>query len=654
MAAKLTVEDVLDLKALSDVEVSRDGRRVAFVVRPTTCEAEQAPQGRIWIADLDPERAPFEATRGPGNDALPRWSPDGSKLAYASDRGHTGLLSLHLLDFTGESRAVGDLNASVEDIHWSSDGSSVLVLAADPGSDRAGAQSATKIRAAGEAPEDPVVRRPAQAWRRIWRIDLGTGEAVEVGPEGVNVWEFGWSGSGPAVAVVTADPSESAWYDAEVALLDLDARTMTKVYDAEWQLQCPVISPDGSQVAFIEGFNSDRAVIAGTITVVDVASGASRTVAPELDVFVLRWLENDRLAYAGPRGLETMCGTVSLDGQVDEAWSGEGTLGMTHRMVAACSADGRIFAAPKEAANEPHELVVLDTTGERAWRTLTGINAKLAGRATSTAEPYSWTAADGLEIQGILIRPADAGDEPLPLVVCVHGGPTNAWTFTFSHGYMNIGLLLAEEGYAVLLPNPRGSSGRGQEFARLNLGDMGGGDLQDILAGIDSLAEAGIVDRARVGVTGGSYGGFMSTWAPTQTDAFAAAVPFAISSNWLSFHNTTNIGRFDALFLQDDPYDPTGEYFKRSPVAHSRSCKTPMLILHGQLDLCCPVSQAHEMYQALVEAGCETELVIYARGGHGWAERGYLVDTWERTKGWFDRYLVEPETAGRRVLETAA
>jgi dipeptidyl aminopeptidase/acylaminoacyl peptidase len=655
MAAKLTVEDALDLQGLSDVEVSRDGQRVAFVVRPTTSEAKKTPEGRIWIAELDSKRAPYEATRGPGNDALPRWSPDGTKLAFASDRGHTGLQSLHLLDFSGEARAVGDLNASVEDIRWSSDGSYVVVLAADPGSDRAGAQSATKIKAAGDEPEDPVVRRPAQAWRRLWRVDLATGEAAEVGPEGVNVWELGWNGSGPAVAVVTGDPSESAWYDADVALVDLEARTMTTVYDAEWQLQCPVLSHDASQVAFIEGFNSDRAVIAGTITVVDVATGVVRTVAPELDVFGLRFVDGDRLAYVGPRGQETMCGTVSLTGDVDEAWSGRATLGQTHRMAASCSADGRIFAAAKEAPNEPHELAVIDATaGDRSWRTLTSLNAQLAGRATSTAEPYSWTAPDDLEIQGILVRPADAGDDPLPLVVCVHGGPTNTWTFTFSHGYMNLGLLLAEEGYAVLLPNPRGSSGRGQEFARMNLGDMGGGDLQDILAAIDSLAEAGIVDRDRVGVTGGSYGGFMSTWAPTQTDAFAAAVPVAICSNWLSMHNTTNIGRFDELFLQTDPYDPTGEYFRRSPVAHSRNCKTPMLILHGQLDLCCPVGQAHEMYQALVEAGCETELVIYGRGGHGWSERGYLVDSWERAKGWFDRHLRAGEAASRSMVETAA
>jgi dipeptidyl aminopeptidase/acylaminoacyl peptidase len=280
--------------------------------------------------------------------------------------------------------------------------------------------------------------------------------------------------------------------------------------------------------------------------------------------------------------------------------------------------------------------------GSGGWRSLTAFNAALAGRATSSVDRFAWSTDNGEETEGLLVLPRERGTEPLPLVVIVHGGPTNAWTFNFSYGYLHMGLLLAEQGYAVLLPNTRGSSGRGQEFARSNLGDMGGGDLRDILAAIDALAEAGTVDRERVGVTGGSYGGFMSTWAPTQTDAFAAAVPFAITSNWLSFHNTTNIGRFDELYLQSDPYDVNGGYFTRSPVMFARNCHTPMLILHGQLDLCCPVGQAQEMYQALVDAGCETELVVYSRGGHGWAERGYLIDSWERSKDWFDRYLRVP------------
>jgi dipeptidyl aminopeptidase/acylaminoacyl peptidase len=220
--------------------------------------------------------------------------------------------------------------------------------------------------------------------------------------------------------------------------------------------------------------------------------------------------------------------------------------------------------------------------------------------------------------------------------VFVHGGPTGTWSWSYPHPAVP---LLAQEGYAVFFPNPRGSSGRGQEFARANLGDMGGGDLQDILAGIDSLVRDGIVDDARVAITGGSYGGFMASWAVTQTDRFAAAMPFAVVTDWTSFHYTTNIGHFDALFLQGDPNDPTGPYPERSPVFHAERCRTPTLILHGEDDLCTPLPQATEFYNALVEAGCEVELVVYPREGHGWTEREHQMDSWHRMRDWLAKHL---------------
>ena len=182
---------------------------------------------------------------------------------------------------------------------------------------------------------------------------------------------------------------------------------------------------------------------------------------------------------------------------------------------------------------------------------------------------------------------------------------------------------------------------------------MGGGDLRDILAGVDALVAAGIADDRRVAITGVSYGGFMAAWAITQTDRFAASIPVSCCSNWLSFHNTTNIGRFDELFLQSDPYDPHGDYFARSPVVHARNCKTPTLLMHGELDLCTPPGQAQEMHRALADAGCETELVVYPREGHGWAERGHLEDAWVRMLGWFDRHLATEAREPAGVVASA-
>ncbi len=610
----LTPERLLELRRPVDVEVSADGSRVAFTVSPSYREQGEGFETRLWL-DGEPLTEPGAA------DAVPRLSADGSQLAYASDRGHAGRMSLWLHG-RGEP---GDIAGSVEDIRWSPDAARLLVLAADVGSDRAGAQSATKIKEAGAEEEDPKVIRPAQHWRRLYLVEVASGETREVSPEGVNVFEFDWAG-GDAVAVCTDEPSESAWYDAWIGRLDLDARTAERVHTAEWQLQSPRISP-GGRLAWIEGFASDRAVVTGTVHVL-----GEGPLAPELDVTWIAWDGDETLWYAGSRRAGSHFGRLAVGGGYEELYAGDAVVGVRFQQRIAVGG-GRVVAA-FESVTEPPEVVDF-VNGEA--QALTSLNEDLAAVAdVADWSDYTWESFDGLEIQGLLCLPRERGDGPLPLIVYVHGGPTGTWTWQFPYSTWT---LLAQEGYALLLPNPRGSSGRGQEFARANLGDMGGGDLQDILAGVDALVRDGVVDDARVAITGGSYGGFMASWAVTQTDRFAAAIPFAVVTDWTSFHYTTNIGQFDVLFLQGRPDDPNGPYPKWSPVFQARNAKTPTLIVHGQEDLCTPLPQATEFYNALVEAGCEAELVVYPREGHGWTEREHQLDAWNRIRDWLARFL---------------
>ncbi|HET7555213.1 MAG TPA: S9 family peptidase [Gaiellaceae bacterium] len=617
-AEKVTPELALRLKRFADVTLSPDGTRVAFAVSASYRERGKAIESRIWSGEIDGELREGE----PGS--LPRLSPDGSRLAYASDSGHEGRLSLRV-----DGAELGEIAGSVEDLRWSPDGSQLLVLAADIGADMAGAASAKKIEEAGAAAQDPRVIRPAQFWRRLWVVDAATGEARDATPEGTNVFELDWAG-GRAVAVCTDDPSESAWYDAWIGLIDLEARTVERVHTPRWQLQSPAISP-GGEVAFVEGFSSDRGTLTGTVHV--LGQGA---LAAELHATWVEFADEDGLWVAGWREAGSFAGRLDLDGSYLELLSGQLTLGNRYNPRFAASADGSRIALAVESTDEPAEIVLLENGGRRA---LTSVNAGVSEElATVEWRDYRWTSFDGLEIQGVLALPRERGDGPLPLVVDVHGGPTGSWTWQFApaNGYPQ---LYASEGVATLLPNVRGSVGWGPEFAEANLGDMGGGDLQDIITGIDALVRDGIVDGDRVAISGGSYGGFMSCWAVTQSDRFAAAMPFAVVTDWVSFHFTTNIGQFDRLYLQADPLDPEGEYTKRSPLYHAAKCKTPTLIVHGEDDLCTPLGQAVEFYNALVEHGCEAELVVFPREGHGWSERQHHVDAWSHVREWLSRHL---------------
>ena len=615
-AVKVTPELVMQLRRPVDLALSADGSRLAYIVAPSFREKGQALETRLWIDGA-------EATEAGAADALPRFAPDGKTLAYATDRGHAGRMSLWI-DGRGE---IGEIPGSVEDIQWSPDGSSLLVLAADLGSDRAGAQTATKIAEADAEEPDPKVYRPAAHWRRLYLVEAASGATKEVSPEGVNVFEYDWAG-GKVAAVCTDEPSESAWYDAWIGLIDLDNRTVERVHTAEWQLQCPRISP-GGRVAFIEGFASDRAVVTGTANVLGVGP-----LAPELDVTWLAFADEDTLWCAGARRSGTFAARLGVGGGVDELFSADALIGLRFQPRFSTSADGSRIAAIFESAYDPPEVAFLDD-GEP--RPITALNAELAPQLrTADWRSYTWDSFDGLEIEGLLAVPSGHENGSLPLVVLVHGGPTGTWSWSFPFMWVH---MLAQAGYAVFLPNPRGSSGRGQEFARANLGDMGGGDFKDILAGVDALVRDGIVDDSSVAITGGSYGGFMASWAVTQTDRFAASIPFAVVTDWTSFHYTTNIGQFDALFLQGDPNDPAGPYPKWSPVFHAQKAKTPTLILHGQDDLCTPLPQATEFYNALVEAGCEVELVVYPREGHGWSEREHQLDAWNRVHAWLDKHV---------------
>ncbi|MFN2538605.1 MAG: alpha/beta hydrolase family protein, partial [Mycobacteriales bacterium] len=243
---------------------------------------------------------------------------------------------------------------------------------------------------------------------------------------------------------------------------------------------------------------------------------------------------------------------------------------------------------------------------------------------------------DGTRIEGLLCTPA--GEGPHPLVIKIHGGPVWSYRNLWSLFYAWTPLLVAA-GYAVLSPNPRGSSGRGQDFARQVFGDMGGADTYDFTSAVDALADCGLIDPDRVGVMGGSYGGFMSSWLVTQDQRWAAAVPISPVTDWYSQHFSSNIPYFDQLFLAADETEPGSRFHSRSPVMQASRVTTPCLNVAGALDRCTPPTQAQEFHQALLEHGVESQLVIYPLEGHGVRAFPALNDFCTRLLDWFERHM---------------
>ncbi len=627
-ASKVTAETFLDALRPGQPALAPDGPRLAFPVARDRSSSGGTPTSQLWLASDGGGAAPV--TEEASRTGTARWSKGSKTIAFASDLGTPGIMSLHLLCVhSGETTPLGQLEGSVERLIWSPRDDSLLVSAADVGSDRAGV--ATRIEGASAVGPDPVVVRPARAWRRLYRVEVPSGKTTEVGPEGLTVWDFD-ALDDCVVAVLSADPSESGWYRSFLGVLDLRRGTARRLYSPDWQIARPRLSPDGGRAAFVEGICSDRGSELGVVKVVDVRSGALTELSADVDVANLAWRDDTRLWYFGRRGMRSTCGSMSCDGLVEEVWSGEAAVHGT-----SVSADGRRFGAVVEAPSDPPEVCLLEVDRpERGWRPVTSLNAAATDLDLPPVERLAWVAPDGLSIEGLAVRPPDGYDRPAPLVVIVHGGPTASWSYAFPSGQRHAALLAAA-GYAVLLPNPRGSSGRGQQFAQAVVGDLGGAELTDTLAGVDACVEAGIADPERVGIMGASHGGYIAAWAPTQTHRFRASIAMACVSDYLSLHYTSNIGGLDdVLFVGPDPI---AAYLERSPVVFASRSTTPTLILHGEEDRCCPLGQAQELYGALVEAGVETELVVYPREGHGWVEREHQLDVWRRVVGWFDLHL---------------
>ncbi len=534
--------------------------------------------------------------------------------------------------------ARGDVVTTLATIHgvaqtprWSPDGRSLALLAV------AGATKATGAVEAG-APQVGEIGSDTDEQRIA--VVAATGGALRmVSPADTFVYEYDWLPSGSGfVATAAKGNGDNNWWVAKLVTVDL-AGAGHIVAAPPVQMNAPRVSPDGATVAFVGGLMSDFGSVGGDLytvplaggTPVDVTSGIKATVRSVIwkgSDPIVTWLKGDRAEIARVR-------LGPLPAAVDVLWSAPMTPSASDGEVAA-NADATQFATMLEDYEHPAEVAVgRIVDGRLALVTITHENAALG--ATTRATSITWR-TEGHDVQGWLLAPATiVRDRKYPMVVIVHGGPSAA--VTPEYVWNGTTRQLIDHGYYVFEPNPRGSYGQGEAFTRANVRDFGGGDLRDILAGVDAVERQAPVDDHRLGIFGHSYGGFMTMWAVTHTTRFRGAVAGAGIANWISYYGQNGIDQWMIPFFGASAYDDPAVYVRASPLTTIKAARTPTFIYAAERDLECPPAQSVEFWHALKEFGVPTTLVIYAGEGHRLRQAKSIHDREQRTLGWFDNYL---------------
>jgi dipeptidyl aminopeptidase/acylaminoacyl peptidase len=416
------------------------------------------------------------------------------------------------------------------------------------------------------------------------------------------------------------------------------AAQMRSLYKPKWQIARPAYSRDGKSVAFIEGLMSDEDSVGGDVFVIPSSGGTPRNVTPnrKASAVLLAWTTDGKLMDMENVDGESSVAQIDLGSGKIETLFHEPALLTTGYWSTSLSLtpDGKVAALVRSSFAQPPE-VWAGPMGK--WKQLTQRNAQVRP-AWGEAKSLHWKSG-GQNVQGWLIYPANfAAGRKYPLVVQVHGGPGEGIQPSWPSG-LSYEMALPARGYFVFVANPRGSFGQGEVFTRGNIRDFGYGDWQDILAGVDEVLRVAPVDPTRLGLTGWSYGGYMTMWGVTQTNRFRAAVAGAGIANLSSYYGENKIDQWMIPFFGKSYYDDPQVYVRSSPLTYIKNVKTPTLVIVGDSDGECPTPQSYEFWHALKTLGVKTELVVYEHEGHLFLKPQHQRDVIERAAAWFDEYL---------------
>jgi dipeptidyl aminopeptidase/acylaminoacyl peptidase len=637
------IESLEQSHSIQQTDLSPDGNLIAWNA------------GGIQVAPLnDPSHArPITACAAAekGRENGFAWSPDSKQLAFFSNctPDHKGAIFLASPGSDTAPRLLATLDGYAKELAWSPDGQYLAFLYVKGATRPSGALAAMKPPSGVIGVEGLEVQGVAEIY-----LKGSDFEPRIVTPASLHIYEFDWSPDSQQIAYVASPPpGENNWWVAKLYTEILHGHqpgrtdqpqvlvdpTNPKSPICGLQIAVPRWSPDGSQIAFISGLMSDQGSTGGDIYVMPSAGGEPKDVTPNRAASPswFEWLDEHQLGIAEFKSGFSHLFVYDIDTQQESADHNltlPDTVGAGGLEMRISTSKTNNIAFIRSSFSQPPEVwagSLMDL------KRITHLNDRLKP-LWGKAESVEWK-NDGFDVQGWLLYPTDYDPaKKYPLIVYVHGGPSSAVLPRWPGAGFGAAPFSAL-GYFVLMPNPRGSYGEGEKFTQANRKDFGYGDLHDILAGVDTVTKKFSVDPEKVGLTGWSYGGFMTMFAVTQTNRFRAAVAGAGIANWQSYYGENSIDQWMIPFFGASVYDDPGVYAKSSAINFIKRVKTPTLVVVGDRDGECPAPQSFEFWHALRDQHVPTQLVVYPNEGHGFVDPAHRRDVLERALAWFQQYM---------------